>query len=121
MSPFVPNGESRRDTAILLTGTAEEFGLSKRDIKVVGSGFHITDELAEHLGLDLDAPEGEPVEVDPDADPDDEEDDVPPYEEWEYADLKTEVSTRGIETEDQKKDTLVAALRADDEAQAEAE
>jgi hypothetical protein len=46
---FVPYGESRQDTAILLVGTAQEFGLPQRDIRSDRSrgGFWITDRLAD--------------------------------------------------------------------------
>lgn len=47
--PFVPNGLSRRETAILLVGTADEFGLPQRDIKARMGGFEITEELADVL------------------------------------------------------------------------
>lgn len=51
-----------------------------------------------------------------DADGDDDEDEVQPYSEWDYKDLKAEVAERGLEVADQKAETLVAALDADDEA-----
>jgi hypothetical protein len=43
---FVPNGESRMDTAVLLCGTMSEFGLSHRSVKAVRGGFYISPELA---------------------------------------------------------------------------
>jgi hypothetical protein len=43
---FVPNGDSRRDTAVLLVGTATEYGIDQHSIKAVGGGFRITEELA---------------------------------------------------------------------------
>lgn len=43
---FVPNGDSRRDTAIILVGTAEEYGIDQRSIKSTAGGFYITNELA---------------------------------------------------------------------------
>lgn len=46
MTLFVPNGDSRKQTAILLVGTADEFGIDQRAIKSVGNGFLISDELA---------------------------------------------------------------------------
>lgn len=112
---FIPNSHqgSRRDTATLLIGTAEEHGIDKRSIKATSRGFNIPDELAELLGVE--APEAEVV------DETEEDEDVPPYDEWEYNDLKSEVATRGLDTEDHKKNTLVAALVADDVAQAESE
>lgn len=39
------------------------------------------------------------------------------YESWDYADLKAEVNRRGLDVENQKADTLIAALKADDTAQ----
>lgn len=36
------------------------------------------------------------------------------YQDWAYGDLKSAVSTRGIEVENQKTETLIAALVADD-------
>lgn len=44
---FVPNGPSRKDTAIVLVGTADEYGIDQRSIKSVSGGFYITNELAE--------------------------------------------------------------------------
>lgn len=44
---FVPNGDSSRETAILLVGTAREYGISQRAIKKVSGGFQISDELAD--------------------------------------------------------------------------
>lgn len=49
---FVPDGASRRETAILLVGTAEEFDLDQRSIKAALGGFYISDELADLLGED---------------------------------------------------------------------
>jgi hypothetical protein len=45
---FVENAAagSRKDTAILLVGTAREFGISQRSIKSARTGFYITEELA---------------------------------------------------------------------------
>lgn len=42
---FVPNGDDRKETAILLVGTMAEFGLSHRSVKAVRGGFYITPEL----------------------------------------------------------------------------
>lgn len=44
---FVPNGDSRQETATLLVGTAEEYNIDQRSIKVANSGFLITEELAD--------------------------------------------------------------------------
>lgn len=46
---FIPNGASRQQTAILLTGTASEFGINQRSIRAAKGGFHISDELARVL------------------------------------------------------------------------
>lgn len=61
---FVPNGDSRRETAVLLVGTAEEYGISQRSIKTAPGGFFITEELADIVYDDVDkdvAPEPEPT------------------------------------------------------------
>ena len=44
---FVPDGASRTDTAILLVGTATEFGISQRDIRATTGGFYISAALAD--------------------------------------------------------------------------
>lgn len=59
---FVPNGDSRKDTATLLVGTAEEFGLSQRSILVRPTGFYITEELADAVYGDEFQPEGDDTE-----------------------------------------------------------
>lgn len=50
---FIPAGNkhsrSSRETAVLLVGTAEEFGISQDSIKMVPGGFRITEELADLL------------------------------------------------------------------------
>lgn len=47
---FIPNGDSRRETAILLLGTAEENHLPPEDIHAdPHGGFWITDDLADIL------------------------------------------------------------------------
>lgn len=48
-APFVPNGASRRETAILLVGTAEEHGIDQRSIRATPSGFFVSEELADIL------------------------------------------------------------------------
>lgn len=58
----------------------------------------------------LDAPEGDETD---EAGNEDEE--PPPYAEWEYSDLKAEVKRREIETDSLKKDDLIAALELSDE------
>lgn len=48
---FVPNDHAgtRKDTAVLLVGTASEFGLPQRSIRTTTAGFWITDKLASVL------------------------------------------------------------------------
>lgn len=48
-SVFVPNGDSRQETAILLVGTADEYGIDQRSIRAVSGGFYVSDELASVL------------------------------------------------------------------------
>lgn len=43
---FVENGESRTETAVVLVGTASEYGLDRRSIQATDDGFFITEELA---------------------------------------------------------------------------
>lgn len=45
---FVPDATmgSRKDTAVLLVGTAREYGIAQRAILAAHGGFWITDELA---------------------------------------------------------------------------
>lgn len=45
------------------------------------------------------------------------EGDFPPYEEWSYADLLTEVGARDLTPGDRKKETLIEALVTDDTEQ----
>lgn len=49
LAVFVPNGDGRHETAVLLVGTAEEFGLSQRHIRAdrARGGFWISDALAD--------------------------------------------------------------------------
>lgn len=53
---FVPNGDSRRETAVLLVGTAQEHGISTRLIKPTGKGFYIPQSLADVLYDEPEAP-----------------------------------------------------------------
>lgn len=70
---FIPNGDNREETAVLLVGTAQEFGLGDA-VFAVPDGFYVTTELADLIYDDeLDAdpdldPEPEP-EPEPDPDP----------------------------------------------------
>lgn len=43
---FVHNGVSRATTAVLLVGTASEYGVDQREIRVVRGGFEISERLA---------------------------------------------------------------------------
>lgn len=50
MTAFVPNGDSRKDTAIVLIGTAQEHDLDdSREVAAVQGGFYISDALADVL------------------------------------------------------------------------
>lgn len=69
---FVPNGDSRKDTAIVLVGTADEYGIDQRSIKTAPGGFHITSELADLVYDDEvygDEPESEPEQIEPESEP----------------------------------------------------
>lgn len=164
---FVPNGDSVRDTAILLVNLADKHGIPQTHIQVANDGFYISEELADLIGEDDDdeTTVGEvasdlhvgdgPSAADPagtieadreqielaeeiaetneivtvneapdtvtngaveDADVHGAVPDVD-YSEWEYADLKVEAARRELVTEDQKAETLRAALQADDIAE----
>jgi hypothetical protein len=55
MTAFVPEGDSRRDTAILLLGAALDAGLDdSASVASTQGGYWISDELAEALGEDQD-------------------------------------------------------------------
>lgn len=58
---FVANDTagSRKETAVLLVGTAREFGIHQRSIRSTSSGYWITDELAAII-YDESEPEPEP-------------------------------------------------------------
>ena len=56
---FVPNGDSRTETAVLLVGTAREYGIDQRGIAAVRGGFRISQALADVL-YDEDQQETEP-------------------------------------------------------------
>lgn len=145
---FVPDNTmgSRRDTAVLLVGTATEEGIDQREVFAVpGGGFRISEAVYSALGWDetedndevggsdariapgaqvpAEPPVGQSAEDVTDAI----DAEVPAYADWEYADLRTEVSRRDIETPDLKTATLIAALEAydasvedDEDADAEA-
>lgn len=66
---FVENNArgSREETAVLLVGTADEFGIDQRDIKMVRGGFRISQAMLDALnedyedgGYDEDEPDGDP-------------------------------------------------------------
>ena len=44
---FVPNGDSQEETAVLLVGTAKEYGLSNRSVRASTGGFWISEALAD--------------------------------------------------------------------------
>jgi hypothetical protein len=112
---FVPNGDNRKDTAVLLVGTAGEYGIDQRDIRMVRGGFRISQAVADALGLDTDeVPEETEEDVLTGQVPVPDSDAGPDYSEWEYPDLKAEVAKRGLDTEDKKSATLIAALLDDD-------
>lgn len=58
---FIPSDHagSRKDTAILLVGTAREFGVSQQDIASARTGFYITQHLADILEQETAEPEAE--------------------------------------------------------------
>jgi hypothetical protein len=60
LSVYVPNGESRQETAVLLVGTAEEHGIDQREIRASNGGFFISEALADLL---YDDQPGEPAPV----------------------------------------------------------
>lgn len=84
----------------------------RREFMLQGYG----DPLAEdYAGLvESDGDEDEEENEDPEGSEENGDEDEP-YSEWDYADLKAEVARRELETDDQKKETLVAALEEDDE------
>lgn len=68
-SVFVPNDGDRKETATLLVGTAEEYGISQQSIRTTPSGFFITEELAaivyDENQSDGDNSDGEPTDPPP--------------------------------------------------------
>ena len=51
MTAFVPNGDSRRDTAVLLLDAARDNGLDEtRAVVAAQGGFYVSDDLADALG-----------------------------------------------------------------------
>lgn len=136
--PYVIDADaegSPDETSVLLVGTAVEFGLNPAtDIQYITrpeAGFRITEALAEALGGAVDEDEAEPDPPAPEPDLSGNKQPLAPehdingnpesfaYESWDYADLKSAVATRGLTVENQKADTLVAALVADDKALAD--
>jgi len=130
---FVPDGDSRQDTAVLLVGTADEYGIDQRAIRAASGGFYVTDEVYDAVfgeGSADEEAEDEQAQVDavnaaaedagsePADEGEDEDEDedvtVPDYDAWDYADLKKAVAEREIEVADQRKETLVSALQAAD-------
>lgn len=91
MTAFVPNGESRKDTATLLLGAALDNGLDEtRAVVAVQDGFYISDELADALGgegeHDVDEPDSDNPEVDKAEDQIDAEHREPPLDGAEVVD-----------------------------------
>lgn len=77
---FVPFGDNRKETAVVLVGTAREFGIHQRAVLAAAGGFWITEELAAHVFEDQasDAPKPEPEpKPEPKATPKAEEQDKP--------------------------------------------
>lgn len=78
---FVPNGDSRTETAVLLVGTAREYGIDQRGIAAVRGGFRISQALADVL-YDEDQQEpdqaAEAQETEPEVAPEPEETVKPP-------------------------------------------
>ena len=65
---FVPSGASRQDTAVVLVGTAREYGVDQRSILATASGFWITQALADLVFSEEPAEEPEsPAEVEDEA------------------------------------------------------
>lgn len=60
MDIFIPDGDSRRDTAVLLVGTAEEHDIDQSTIRATTGGFWINEALADLIYGD-DEPEPEPT------------------------------------------------------------
>lgn len=59
---FIEDNGDRQGTAILLVGTADEFGVDQRSIRAVRGGFRITQELADILASEADEDEDEKSE-----------------------------------------------------------
>lgn len=57
---FVPNGESRRDTAILVLAAADESGVDRRSIRSLRDGFAIPEALESVLYPERDEEEAKP-------------------------------------------------------------
>lgn len=47
MDIFIPNGDSRTDTAVLLVGTAEEHDIPQSSIRATTGGFWVSEDLAD--------------------------------------------------------------------------
>lgn len=54
--PFVADGESRHETAVLLIGTAQEHDIDPSLVKAVPGGFRIPETLADVLYSESDKP-----------------------------------------------------------------
>lgn len=64
---FVPSGASRQDTAVVLVGTAREYGVDQRSILATASGFWITQALADLVFSEAPDEEESPAEVEDEA------------------------------------------------------
>lgn len=88
---FIENGADRAQTATLLVGTADEFGIDQRDICAVQGGFRISAALADILN----EPGAEPVLDNPD-----ESGTVSPDESETESETETDTQTSGDPAEE---------------------
>lgn len=78
MTRFVPNGSAlaatpdqpltRRDLAVVLVGSAEEYGFDQRSIRTTPNGFYVSDEQYKLLfedGVETEAGPGAEAEAEP--------------------------------------------------------
>lgn len=63
---FIPNGDSRTETAVVLVATAEEHGFDQRVIRTTALGFFVPEALADLAYGEGDLPEGADPEPNPD-------------------------------------------------------
>jgi hypothetical protein len=110
---FIPanTAGSRKDTAVLLVGTATEYGLDQHSILAAQGGFWITAELADLAFEDQPESEGEPEvsgNPEPAYDPDDHT--VAKVKEHVEANPDEAAAILAAETEGQNRTTLVEWL-----------